>query len=101
MTVRSLSQMFKPGTIGASADCDTCGDKGGKPTVTRVALENMAKINRGVKSLKVGVTADEAVEVSKEFGKALANAAPAPRGRKKKESEPVEEQPEQKEVEND
>lgn len=101
MEVKSLSQMFKPGTIGASADCDTCGDKVRKPTVTRVAIANLEKINRGIKSIKLGVTAEEAMEVSKEVGNVIAKAAITTRGRKKKEPESIEDHSEQNEVEND
>lgn len=87
--------MFVPGTIGATADCDTCGDKG-TPTVTRIATQNMEKLNNPIKPAKLPVTKDEGVEIAKQMRKAL---EPTPRGRKKKEVEPIEDQLEQTEEE--
>ncbi len=46
MTVKSLSQMMKPGVVGANGDCDTCGPGGSTPVVTRVATQNLAKLNK-------------------------------------------------------
>ena len=98
MKVKRLSQMFEPGTIGATADCDTCGDKGKNPVVTRVSMKNMEKLNNPIKTiLNAGVTADEAVEVGERLADII-KAGPAQRGRKKKDA-PLEDQSEPTEVE--
>lgn len=46
MTVRSLSEMMRPDVVGSAAGCETCGNNDVKTTVTRVAVENLAKINK-------------------------------------------------------
>lgn len=48
MPVTNLSQMMNPGVVGTTGDCATCGQSGFPPTVTRVAIENMAKLNTPV-----------------------------------------------------
>jgi len=48
MTVKSLYQMMRPGMVGSSGDCETCGPSDNKPTVTRVAIGNLAKLARSI-----------------------------------------------------
>lgn len=44
MTVKSLSEIMKPDTVGSTAGCETCGNDT-KTTVTRVALETLEKLS--------------------------------------------------------
>ena len=48
-TVKSISEMMRPGLINKGGDCETCGPKSMPAVVTRVATENLAKINKSVK----------------------------------------------------
>ena len=66
MPVKNLSQMMNPGMIRTTGDCATCGPSGFPPTVTRVAIENMAKLNTPVsKAVEPPVPVSQPVQAVK------------------------------------
>ena len=65
---------MNPGVVGATGDCATCGQSGLPATVTRVAIENMEKLNTPVqKAVEKPVPVSQPIQAP-EIAKALAVA---------------------------
>lgn len=45
MTVKSLSEMMQADRVGSTAGCETCGNNDVSTKVTRIAVENLAKLS--------------------------------------------------------